>query len=63
MLIGEANVGKTAICMNFADNHFSERYFSFKSSYCPTIGIDFKLVNKLLDGMIYKLQIWDLAGI
>ena len=55
MMIGDQNVGKTALLMRYAENEFLE-------SLLPTIGIDFKIKTIELLGKLVKLQIWDTAG-
>lgn len=55
MMIGDQNVGKTALLMRYADGEFNE-------SLLPTIGIDFKIKTIELQGKLVKLQIWDTAG-
>uniref|UniRef100_A0A7S2CX30 Uncharacterized protein n=1 Tax=Haptolina brevifila TaxID=156173 RepID=A0A7S2CX30_9EUKA len=55
MMIGDQNVGKTALLMRYAENEFHE-------SLLPTIGIDFKIKTVELLGKLVKLQIWDTAG-
>ena len=55
MLIGNHDVGKTAILHQFCDE-------SFNAKFIPTIGVDFKIRNVNIDGKEIKLQIWDTAG-
>lgn len=55
MMIGDQNVGKTALLMRYAENEFND-------SLLPTIGIDFKIRTIELSGKLVKLQIWDTAG-
>ncbi len=59
LLVGQTNVGKTALLQRFIDDKFYEQSFS-------TIGVDYKL--KTLDVPVnevnrtVKLQLWDTAG-
>lgn len=59
LLVGQTNVGKTALLQRFIDDKFHEQSFS-------TIGVDYKL--KTLDVPVnevtrtVKLQLWDTAG-
>jgi Ras-related protein Rab-1A len=55
ILIGESNVGKTALLNRFADN-------TFTNNFITTIGVDFKECNINIDGKDYKIQLWDTAG-
>lgn len=59
LLVGQTNVGKTALLHRFVDDTFRDQSFS-------TIGVDYKL--KTLDVTVkevtksVKLQLWDTAG-
>lgn len=55
IIIGDSNVGKSAIVQRFVNEFFSE-------SDIPTIGIDFKIKLMDLKNKKIKLQIWDTAG-
>ena len=55
VLVGESNVGKTALLTRFSDDTFSESFIS-------TVGVDFKVRTLALNGKVVKLQIWDTAG-
>lgn len=49
------DVGKTSLLKRLAQDHFD-----FKTN--PTIGIDFKFVDKEIEGKTCRFQIWDSAG-
>jgi Ras-related protein Rab-18 len=59
VLIGDQNVGKTSICLQFAEGHFSEEHHN-------TIGVDFRcrMMDANVDGQRkrYKVTVWDTAG-
>lgn len=55
VIIGEAGVGKTSFCTKLTCGDFSELYSS-------TIGVDFFIKYSLINGKIFKLQLWDTAG-
>jgi Ras-related protein Rab-7A len=55
LLLGDSNVGKTAIISQFVDREFS-------SSYQPTIGSDYVCRNVEVGGKFVTLQLWDTAG-
>ena len=59
LLVGQTNVGKTALLQRFIDNVYYEQSFS-------TIGVDYKLktVDILVKEVpkVVKLQLWDTAG-
>ena len=55
VVIGDSNVGKTAIINQFEHGRFNE---SFK----PTIGADFSNKEMQLEDRVVMLQIWDTAG-
>lgn len=54
-LVGDTNVGKTAILAQYADHIYSEEYLS-------TIGIDLKVRFFEHKNLKYKLTMWDTAG-
>lgn len=43
--------------------HSLKGIFHFNVSYLPTIGVDFRVINKSIEDKTYKLQIWDTAGL
>jgi len=55
LLIGDSGVGKSNILLRFADD-------IYKEDHTATIGVDFKICSRTLDGKIIKTQIWDTAG-
>ena len=56
VLVGNCNVGKTALTRRFADKRFIEHYDS-------TIGIDYgSTIIKIPNSIPIKCQIWDTAG-
>lgn len=55
VVVGETCVGKTAILTRLLTD-------SFESEGQPTIGVEFKTYNTLVDGESRRLQIWDTAG-
>lgn len=59
-LIGHGIAGKSSLCRRFLDDRFTEEYFSEDSStLCP---MHFCKKTMEVDGVILKLQIWDLSG-
>ncbi|MHA1168528.1 MAG: Rab family GTPase, partial [Candidatus Hodarchaeales archaeon] len=55
ILIGDGEVGKTALLNRYVTNVFD-------SSYKNTIGADCVIHETEIDGQAVKYQIWDLAG-
>ena len=55
VLLGNPYVGKTTLCRKFMGQ-------GFKTSYKPTIGVDFSFKDIQLNGEIYRLQIWDIGS-
>ena len=55
LIIGDANVGKTSMLLNYTDNYFPE-------SHLATIGVEFKVKELYTDKYKIILQIWDTAG-
>ncbi|MCG3217387.1 MAG: GTP-binding protein [Candidatus Heimdallarchaeota archaeon] len=55
VLLGEGAVGKTSL---------RKRYMGegFEQAYSITIGSDFSIANKVIDGYKVIFQIWDLSG-
>lgn len=56
ILVGDSNVGKTALFWRFVEGEFN----SEKSTQVTTV--DFKIKNITLKGKPAKLYIWDTAG-
>ena len=55
LIIGDSNVGKTSILLNYTDNYFPE-------SHLATIGVEYKVKEIIKDKYKIILQIWDTAG-
>ena len=55
ILIGDANVGKSCLMMQFIEN-------KFKTYLDPTVGVEFGAKQIKIDNKKLKLQIWDTAG-
>jgi len=55
LLIGDSGVGKSNMLLRFADD-------LYKEDHAATIGVDFKICSRNIDGKIVKMQIWDTAG-
>ncbi|XP_061392876.1 ras-related protein Rab-18 [Musca vetustissima] len=55
LVIGESGVGKSSLIRRFVENKFDE-------SHDVTIGMDFKSKVMNIDGVDYKLALWDTAG-
>ncbi|XP_027210004.2 ras-related protein Rab-8B isoform X1 [Penaeus vannamei] len=56
LLLGDANVGKTALLVKFASEAPTDHAF------ISTIGVDFKIRILQVCGRKVKLQMWDTAG-
>ena len=55
VIIGDSGVGKSSILLRFADDTFTDNYYS-------TIGVDFRFKCVDIGERKCKLQIWDTAG-
>jgi len=55
LLIGNFDVGKSCLMLRFADDTWSESYYS-------SISVDFKIKTLDVDGKSVQLQIWDTSG-
>jgi len=55
LIIGESGVGKSSLIRRFVENKFEE-------NHDVTIGMDFKSKILEIDGIEYKLALWDTAG-
>ena len=55
LIIGDSNVGKTSMLLNYTDNYFPE-------SHLATIGVEYKVKEIKTDKYNIALQIWDTAG-
>eukprot|EP00029_Vermamoeba_vermiformis_P000061 TRINITY_DN10065_c0_g1_i1.p1 TRINITY_DN10065_c0_g1~~TRINITY_DN10065_c0_g1_i1.p1 ORF type:complete len:208 (+),score=25.78 TRINITY_DN10065_c0_g1_i1:253-876(+) len=56
VFLGDQNVGKTSIITRFI-------YDTFDDTYQATIGIDFFSKVMSVDNKLYRLQLWDTAGL
>ena len=54
-VIGDGRVGKTSLIKKFTDK-------SFQDDYIKTIGAQFSIYNKDIEGDKIKLLFWDIAG-
>ena len=55
LVIGNSNVGKSAMLNRFVDDIFDD-------SYVSTVGVDFKIKTMTICNKVAKVQIWDTAG-
>ena len=55
LIIGDSNVGKTSMLLNYTDNYFPE-------SHLATIGVEYKVKELKTNKFNIALQIWDTAG-
>uniref|UniRef100_A0A8D0L3U8 small monomeric GTPase n=1 Tax=Sphenodon punctatus TaxID=8508 RepID=A0A8D0L3U8_SPHPU len=55
LLIGDSAVGKSSLLLRFTDG-------TFEPHLNPTIGVDFKVKEMVLGGILLQLAIWDTAG-
>jgi len=55
LLLGDSGVGKTSLILRYTDE-------TFNSKLVNSIGVDFKMKKKEIDGKVIKVQIWDTAG-
>ena len=55
LIIGDSNVGKTSMLLNYTDNYFPE-------SHLATIGVEYKVKEIKTQKYNIALQIWDTAG-
>ena len=55
LIIGDSNVGKTSMLLNYTDNYFPE-------SHLATIGVEYKVKELVTEDYNITLQIWDTAG-
>ena len=53
--MGDTNVGKTSLLLNYTDNYFV-------GSHISTVGIDYKFKTIKINDINIKLQIWDTSG-
>jgi len=55
LILGDSNVGKTSLLLNYADNYFPD-------SHVSTIGIDYKIKVISIKDLEVKIQLWDTSG-
>ena len=55
ILVGDSEVGKSTILLNYTENYFCEEIVA-------TIGLENKVKTINIHGLKAKLQIWDTAG-
>uniref|UniRef100_A0A915AHM6 small monomeric GTPase n=1 Tax=Parascaris univalens TaxID=6257 RepID=A0A915AHM6_PARUN len=55
LIIGESGVGKSSLMLRFVDD-------TFDPEISATIGVDFRVTSRTVDGNRVKLAIWDTAG-
>ena len=55
LLLGDSDVGKSSLILRYTDE-------TFNSKLVNSIGVDFKMKKKEIDGKVIKVQIWDTAG-
>eukprot|EP00099_Drosophila_melanogaster_P015848 NP_524744.2 Rab18 [Drosophila melanogaster] len=55
LVIGESGVGKSSLIRRFVENKFDQ-------NHDVTIGMDFKSKVMQVDGIDYKVALWDTAG-
>ena len=55
LILGDSNVGKTSLLLNYADNYFPD-------SHVSTIGIDYKIKVITIKDLEVKIQLWDTSG-
>eukprot|EP01080_Neovahlkampfia_damariscottae_P001363 gene1363-11985_t len=55
LLVGDTQVGKSSMLLQYSDQKFSQNTIS-------TIGLDLKLKNTQINGKTVRIQIWDTAG-
>lgn len=56
LVIGESSVGKTALVRRYKNPN------SKLPNLLPTIGIDYRTVDKVIDGLRVRVQLWDTVG-
>jgi len=55
LLIGDSGTGKSNLLLRYADDFYNADIGS-------TIGVDFKVCTRTIDGKVTKLYLWDTAG-
>jgi hypothetical protein len=56
IMIGDSKANKSKLLIALTDN-------TFDGDYVPTIGVDFRIKKIEINNKLYKIQIWDTAGI
>lgn len=54
ILIGDTGAGKTSLLTRFAED-------AFNNFFIPTIGVDFRTRDIMIDGEQVKLHLWDIT--
>ena len=55
LLLGDSDVGKSSLILRYTEE-------TFNSKLVNSIGVDFKMKKREIDGKVIKVQIWDTAG-
>lgn len=55
LLIGDSGTGKSNLLLRYADDFY-------KADIGSTIGVDFKVKTRTIDGKVAKMTLWDTAG-
>ena len=63
LILGKEEIGKTFFTkrINLYKNY--KQFKNLSKNYLSTIGLDFIITKKKFNGKIYKLQLWDTAGL
>ena len=55
LLLGDSGAGKSSLILRYTEE-------TFNSKLVNSIGVDFKMKKREIDGKVIKVQIWDTAG-
>jgi len=55
LLIGDSGTGKSNLLLRYADDFY-------RADIASTIGVDFKVCTRTIDGKVAKMYLWDTAG-
>ena len=55
LLLGDSDVGKSSLILRYTEE-------TFNSKLVNSIGVDFKMKKREIEGKVIKVQIWDTAG-
>jgi len=55
LLIGDSGTGKSNLLLRYADDFY-------KADIGSTIGVDFKVCTRTIDGKVARMYLWDTAG-